>query len=533
MSLQYLNPNSEYARKSNAISINISAARGLLEVMKTNLGPKGTMKMLVGGSGDIRVTKDGNVLLHQMQIQHPTAAMIARTATAQDDILGDGTTTTVLLVGEMLKQSEKYLASKLHPTLLVDGFEMAKEESLKFLDSFKSNPEKLDRELLVGLAKTSLRTKIRPHIADDMAEIVVDAVDTIRRDNQEIDLHMVEVMHMEHRMDSETRLVRGLVLDHGARHPNMKKHVEDAYILTCNISLEFEKTEVNSGFYYSSAQERQKLVDAERRVTDSRVQKVIDLKNQVCKDNNKEFVFITQQGIDPISLDLLQQEGIVGIRRAKRRNMERLTLACGGTAINSVEDLSPEVLGHADRVYEYVLGEEKYTFVEGVQNPFSCTILLKGPNKHTIAQLKDAVRDGLRAVKNTIDDGCVVPGAGSFELACHDHLQEFEKKVSGKAKLGVRAFAESLLAVPKTLAENSGFDAMDVLISLQEQLESGVKVGLDIDTGEALDVETAGIWDNYRVKRQSISASTFTATQLLYVDEIMRAGKGGGNKLAQ
>lgn len=401
MSLQYLNPNSERARKSSAVAINISAARGLLDVMKTNLGPKGTMKMLVGGAGDIRITKDGNVLLHQMQIQHPTAAMIARTATAQDDILGDGTTTTVLLVGEMLKQSEKFLASKLHPTLLVDGFELAKEEALRFLDSFKYAPEKIDRELLVGLARTSLRTKIQAETADSLSEIVVDAVNTIRKEDTPIDLHMVEIMHMEHKMDTETRLVKGLVLDHGARHPNMKKYLEDVYILTCNVSLEFEKTEVNSGFYYSSAQQRQKLVDAERRVTDQRVQTIIDLKNEVCKDGNKNFVVINQQGIDPISLDLLQKAGITALRRAKRRNMERLTLACGGVAVNSLEDISPEVLGHADKVYEHVLGEEKYTFVEGVQNPFSCTILLKGPNKHTIAQLKDAVRDGLRAVKNT------------------------------------------------------------------------------------------------------------------------------------
>lgn len=532
MSVQYLNPNADIARRGSAIAINISAARGLLEVMKTNLGPKGTMKMLVGGAGDIRITKDGNVLLHQMQIQHPTAAMIARTATAQDDILGDGTTSTVLLVGEMLRQCEKYIVSKLHPTLLVDGIEAAKEETLKFLDSFKHSPEKLDKELLVSVARTSLRTKIRPEIADKLAEIVVDAINIIHREDKPIDLHMVEIMHMEHRMDSETKLINGLVLDHGARHPNMKKHAENCFILTCNISLEFEKTEVNSGFYYSSAEQRQKLVDAERRVTDQRVQKIIDLKNEVCK-NGEGFVVINQQGIDPISLDLLQKAGIIALRRAKRRNMERLTLACGGAAINSAEDLSPEVLGHADKVYEHVLGEEKYTFVEGVKNPFSCTILLKGPNKHTIAQLKDAVRDGLRAVKNTIDDGSVVPGAGSFELACHEHLKKFERTVSGKAKLGVRAFAEALLIIPKTLAENSGFDAMDVLISLQESIDSDIKVGLDIHTGEALDVETAGIWDNYRVKRQSISAATFTATQLLYVDEIMRAGKGGGNKIAQ
>ncbi|GFQ93414.1 t-complex protein 1 subunit zeta [Trichonephila clavata] len=215
---------------------------------------------------------------------------------------------------------------------------------------------------------------------------------------------MVEIMQMKHKTDMDTALVRGLVLDHGARHPDMKKKVEDAYILTCNVSLEYEKTEVNAGFFYKTAEEREKLVNAERAFITERVKNIIKLKKQVCDGTNKGFVVINQKGIDPMSLDLLCKEGIVALRRAKRRNMERLTLACG-EAVNSVDDLTPECLGEAGIVYEHVLGEDKFTFVEDLKNPLSVTILIKGPNNHTIMQIKDAVYDGLRAVKNAIEDG--------------------------------------------------------------------------------------------------------------------------------
>jgi len=193
--------------------------------------------------------------------------------------------------------------------------------------------------------------------------------------------------------------------------------------------------------------------------------------------------------------------------------------------MNSVEDLTPDVLGKADSVYEQVLGEEKYTFVEGVRNPFSCTILIKGPNKHTIEQIKDAVRDGLRAVKNTIEDGVVVPGAGAFQLACHADVLRFKEQVTGRAKLGVQAYADALLVVPKVLAENSGFDAIDTIIKLQEEFAKGHIVGIDLVTGEPMDPCEEGIWDQYRAVRQILHSSSVVATQILLVDEIMKAGK--------
>ncbi|KAI4814213.1 hypothetical protein KUCAC02_003416 [Chaenocephalus aceratus] len=481
-----LNPKAEVARAQAALAVNISAARGLQDVLKSNLGPKGTMKMLVSGAGDIKLTKDGNVLLHEMQIQHPTASLIAKVATAQDDITGDGTTSNVLIIGEMLKQADMYVSEGLHPRIIAEGFESAKEKALALLEDLKVTKE-MDRETLIHVARTSLRTKVYAELADLLTEAVVDAVLAITKPNEPIDLYMVEIMEMKHKTDCDTQLIRGLVLDHGARHPDMKKRVEDAYILTCNLSLEYEKTEVNSGFFYKSAGEREKL-------------KIISFKNKVCPNGEKGFVVINQKGIDPFSLDTLAKEGIVALRRAKRRNMERLTLACGGIAMNSIEDLTPECLGHAGLVYEHTLGEEKYTFIEDCSNPRSVTLLVKGPNKHTLTQIKDAVRDGLRAVKNAIEDGCVVPGAGAFEVAVAD-------------------------VIPKVLAVNSGYDPQETLLKLQtEYKESGQCVGVDLSTGEPMVAGEAGVWDNYSVKKQLLHSCTVIASNILLVDEIMRAG---------
>ncbi|KAJ5943973.1 Chaperone tailless complex polypeptide 1 [Penicillium verrucosum] len=522
---QLLNPKAESRRRGEALKVNIGAGEGLQDVLKSNLGPSGTLKMLVDGAGAIKLTKDGNVLLREMQIQNPTAVMIARAATAQDDITGDGTTSVVLLVGELLKQAERHISEGLHPRVITDGYEIAKTEALKFLENFKLE-RPIDRELLLSVARTSLSTKLNGALAEKLTPDIVDAVLAIHRAPEKPDLHMVEIMTMQHRSSSDTQLIRGLALDHGARHPDMPKRVENAFILTLNVSLEYEKSEINSGFYYSNAEQRDKLVESERKFVDAKLQKIVELKKEVCgNDPNKGFVVINQKGIDPLSLDVLVKNGIFALRRAKRRNMERLQLVCGGTAQNSVEDLSPDVLGWAGLVYEHQLGEEKFTFVEEVKDPKSVTILIKGPNGHTITQVKDAVRDGLRSVYNTIVDGCVIPGAGAFQVACAVHLQSqaFTKTVKGKAKWGVGAFADALLIIPKTLAANSGHDIQDSLAALHDEATDGNTVGLDLATGEPMDPIQEGVFDSFRVLRNCIASSTGIAANLLLCDELLKA----------
>ncbi|KAG6832634.1 T-complex protein 1 subunit zeta [Tricholoma furcatifolium] len=555
-SIELINPKAESVRRAAALQVNTNGAMGLANVVKSNLGPRGTLKMLVDGAGQIKMTKDGKVLLSEMQIQNPTAAMIARTAVAQDDQVGDGTTSVVLLVGELLKQADRYISEGVHPTVVAEGFDLAKKEALAFLDTFKQ-PNKLDRATLINVANTSLSTKLSASMAKQLSADVVDAVAAIRpalkskggdsgaeavflinvcplgeQWQEPIDLHMIEIMKMQHRTASETQLVRGLVLDHGARHPDMPKRLENAFILTLNVSLEYEKTEVNSSFFYSNAEQREKLVESERKFTDAKVRKIIELKNLVCdqavdaKDKRKSFVVVNQKGIDPLSLDLLAKNGIFALRRAKRRNMERLQLVCGGIAQNSVDDLTPSVLGWAGLVYEHTLGEEKFTFIEEVKDPKSVTLLIKGPNAHTIQQIQDALRDGLRAVKNAIEDEALIPGAGAFEVACSAHLSgPVKKSAKGRVKMGVQAFADALLIIPKTLAQNGGFDVQDVVVALQDEQAEGNTVGIDLQSGEPFDPTVEGIWDNYRVKRQMLHSCSVIAVNLLSTDEILRAGR--------
>lgn len=538
MSLSFVNPGGQQARKATALTINIGAARGLQEVLKTNLGPKGTMKMLVSGAGLIKITKDGNTLLGEMQIQHPTASLIARTATATDDTTGDGSTSTVLVIGELLRQCERWIQDGLHPRILTEGFHVAKQEALRFLETCKVPiPADSKREYLTNVARTALATKVGANFKDQLAEAVVDAVTSVVPDDgTPIDLHMVEVMHMKHRLMTDTTCINGVVLDHGGRNDGMPKYLENAYILTCNVSLEYEKSELTAGFYYKDPAKKAEMAAAERKSTDERCRQIIELKNQVCtKENGRTFVVINQKGIDPIALEMLAREGILALRRAKRRNMERLVLACGGEAVNSTENMTVDILGEAQLVQEHQIGDDKYTYVESARKAKSVTLLIKGPDEHTINQIKDAVRDGLRAVKNAFEDDCVIAGAGALEVACHSHLMSFSETVIGKQKIGVRAFAEGLLVIPKTLAENSGLDVQQALITLQEAStearKNGKWAGMRIDNGDVLDPIAAGIFDNFAVKKSLLESCGIIAAQLLLVDEIMKAGRrgAGGN----
>ena len=244
----------------------------------------------------------------------------------------------------------------------------------------------------------------------------------------------------------------------------------------------------------------------------------------------QSFVMVNQKGIDALCLDIFAKENILCLRRAKRRNMERMTLACGGSPIHSIEDMDESQLGYAGKVSEVTMGDDKFTFVEECKTPKSCTLLLQGPNSYTIAQIQDAVRDGLRAAKNSIEDKALVPGGGAFEIAAHMHLRDVTTKATrGRAKLGVQAYADALLVVPKTLAENSGFDVQDAILNLTDEREAtGLAVGFDCETGKPMIPADEGIWDNVRVKRQCLYLATVLANQLLLVDEVMKAGKQMG-----
>ncbi|GAV52896.1 hypothetical protein ZYGR_0AI01780 [Zygosaccharomyces rouxii] len=539
MSLQLLNPKAESLRREAALRVNVTSAEGLQSVLETNLGPKGTLKMLVDGAGNIKLTKDGKVLLTEMQIQSPTAVLIARAAAAQDEITGDGTTSVVCLVGELMKQAYRYVQEGVHPRVITDGFDVARKETLRYLNEYKvarDEEKDVDREFLLQVARSSLATKVGVELTEVLTPIVTDAVLNVwNREDDSLDLYMVELMQMQHLSPKDTKFVKGLVLDHGGRHPDMPQKVENAYVLILNVSLEYEKTEVNSGFFYSSAEQRDKLAASERSFVDSKLKKIIDLKNEVCGlDDKKGFVIINQKGIDPMCLDVLAKHNILALRRAKRRNMERLQLVTEGEAQNSVDDLSPSVLGFSESVHQETIGDEKFTYVTGNKNPKSCTILIKGSTHYALNQTKDAVRDGMRAVANVIRDKTVVPGAGAFFIAASRHLKTCNMNklgAKGKMKNGVEAFAEALLVIPKTLVKNSGFDALDVLALCEDELNDAQEadqrrfVGVDLKLGDSCDPTIEGIWDSFRVIRNAINGASGIAGNLLLCDELLRAGR--------
>ena len=444
-----LNSNAELYRHGQALSMNLNACHSLSDILKTNLGPSGTIKMLVGGAGDVQITKDGNVLLKNLTIIHPTAMLVARAAVAQDENTGDGTTSSVLLIDGILKQCERRLYEGVHPRVLTSGIEEARDEAIRFISNYKIKQE-VNRNVLLQVAQSSLCTKLPNELVPKLTEIVTDAILSIYRPGEKVNLFMVEQLSMMSKLASETALIKGLVLDHGLRHPLMKRDMRNVFILICNVSLEFENTEVNTAFSTKAADMREKMADAERKFVDSKVQKIIDLKNKVCTEG-QDFLIVNMKGIDLPSLELLYKAGISALRRAKQRNMERLTLACGGRQMNSVEDLKPDCLGYAGHVWETVLGEDHWTYIEEVKDPKSVTILMRGPNNHTLKQIQDAVRDGLRAVNNTIEDGALLPGAGAFEISLSRHLNEYVKTVTGKNRIGVQAFSEALLELPRTL----------------------------------------------------------------------------------
>ncbi|KMZ92228.1 T-complex protein 1, zeta subunit [Plasmodium vivax Mauritania I] len=542
MSIHLLNKKADSLRSTNVLLTNINASKGMYDIIKSNLGPKGSYKMLVSSSGAIKITKDGNVLLNEMMIQHPTASMLSRICSSIDETLGDGSSSNLIVATSLIYLSEKYiLYESIHPRIITQGFDQAKAILLDVLESMKipiNVKEHFDKELLYNVAKTCVRTKLPIVLADKLADDLVESIKIIYSPEKQIDLHMVEVVDVKKNMSINTKLVRGMVLDHGCRHPNMPNKLTKCFTLVLNVSLEYEKSEVFSSFVYSTAEDRDKLVASERKFTDDKVKKIIELKKSLIERKFKEtnemynFAVFNQKGIDPISLDLLAKENIMALRRIKRRNLERIVLCCGGNACNNVYDLSEEDVGFAGLVYEICINDEKYTFIEDVVNPKSCTLYIQAPNDYTIKQIKDAIRDGLRSIKNCIEDQCVISGAGSFEIAAYCKLKEEEKKIRGKQKFSFDVYANSLLNIPKILLENSGLDIHETLFNAIDKYmaDQSEPLGVDLDTGEPIVAHLKGIYDNYCVKKQIISIATAISQQILLVDEIIRAGKSMGEE---
>jgi len=506
------------------------AVKGLEEVMRSSLGPLGKLKMLVSASGAIKLTKDGSTLLKEMEIRHPVTKVVANTVALQNRVVGDGSTSLVILIANILYGAEKLVSEGVHSSFLIEGVLIAFQNAVAMLEEMKIAAD-LSRPLMVNVAQSCVRTKLHGHLGQIISEQIVDALTCIYdRETNRIDLHMVELMAMKHKTARDTELVRGIVMDHAARHPFMPNEARNCFILTANVSMEYEKTVVNAKVNYASAEHRESMAEGERSYIDKRAHQIVALKNQVCK-GNEGFVVLNQGGIDPICLEILAKAGIIALRRVKRRNLERITLCCGGTAVSSTENLRASVLGHAGHVRQMNVGEERYTIVDEVQNPKSVTLLVKGPNDYTIAQINEAIHGGLMAVQQTMRDQFLLPGACAVELAIVRRLHRLAagQLAGAKQKLGIDVFCDALEAIPKALAANAGFDTQDLLLANAAVPPADDKkpLGVNINSGELCDAVERGVYDSYSAKINVYQAAVMMCKNLMSVDAVIKSAPEG------
>ncbi|XP_059832532.1 T-complex protein 1 subunit zeta-like [Hypanus sabinus] len=506
------------------LAINVAAARALQNMMRTNLGPKGTVKMLVSEAGDIRITKSGGLLLRSLRQQHPAASFIAQTVLSMNDRTGDGATSAVLLVGEMLKEAERYVSQGVHPRIIVEGLKAAKKEAIYCLDELW---EDVDKSIMQKVARTSIGTKVCAELAEILAEPVATAVNSVSQSREPVDLKRVHLVAMGHELEQDVRLVNGVVLEQRGRHPDKKWRKEDAFVLAFNVALKQENRKHSSRYFYIDAGRKQRSAEAERRVIRENVRKIIALKWDVCGNSEKSFIVVNQKGIDPVALGEFASEGIVALWSVKKSDVEMLPLGCGGRVVSSLQDLSAECLGHAGLVYQETQGGSTYTFFEQCDDPRCVSLLIRDSNEHTLAQVKEAVLHGMRAVKNSVDDGSAMPGAGAVEIRIRNQLVHHRgTEMKGAALLGFQAFAEAILTIPKTLVENAGLDPYEVVSkALDAEEQTTIPVGIDLSSGELFQDWQTPVWDNCLVKHQLIHTSTAIVCNLLLVDGIVGTDK--------
>ena len=501
----------------DAQRMNILAGKVLAETVRTTLGPKGMDKMLVDGLGDIVVTNDGVTILKEMDIEHPAAKMLVEVAKTQEDEVGDGTTTAVIIAGELLKKAEGLLDMDIHPTIIAMGYRQAAEKAQEILNVISIDAE--DRETLMKVAMTAMTGKGTEKAREPLAELVVGAVKQVE-DDGEIDQDHIKIEKKDGATIDDSQLVNGVIIDKEPVHPGMPKKMEDARIALLNSAIEVKETEV----------------DAEIRITDpAQMQAFIEQEEQMIKDMVNKIadagatVLFCQKGIDDLAQHYLAKAGIMAVRRVKKSDMEKLARATGATVVSNIEDLDFEDLGLAGSVAEKKISGEAMIFVEDCKDPKSVTLLIRGSTQHVVDEIERAIEDAIGVVAATIEDGKVVAGGGAAEISIAKGLKEYADTISGREQLAVTAFAEALEVVPKTLAENAGLDSIDALVDLRAAHEKSLYMGLNVFKGEVTDMYRAGVIEPHRVKKQAIQSAAEAAEMILRIDDVI-ASTGAGRE---
>jgi len=503
---------------------NIMAARIVAEILRSTLGPRGMDKMLIDSLGDITITNDGATILDEVEVEHPAAKMMVEVAKAQDDEVGDGTTTAVVLAGELLKRAEDLLDQNIHPTIIVSGFRKAAQRARELLHEVAKPVDLDDRATLKKVVMTSMASKAVGGAKEHLAELAIDAIRQItekRGDKLVADVDQVQVVKKEGKSLLDTELVKGIIIDKEVVHPGMPKRVENARIALLNCPLEIEKTEFDAEIRIRAPEQMKAFLDQEMKMLREMVEKI--------KAVGANVVFC-QKGIDDVAQHYLAKEGILAVRRVKKSDMEKLSRATGARIVTNLDDLKPEDLGYAELVEERKIGEDKMVFVEGCKDPKSVAILIRGGLERMVDEAERAVHDALCVLSDVVDCPEIVAGGGAIEVELARRLRDYATEIGGREQMAIEAFADALEVIPKTLAENAGLDPIDVMVALRHAHSEGkVAHGVDVfetDPKKAVkDMAELGVLEPVKVKEQAIKAATEVACMILRIDDVIAAGK--------
>jgi len=517
-----LGEDSQRTSGKDAQSMNITAAQAVAEAVRTTLGPKGMDKMLVDDAGGVVVTNDGVSILDEMDIEHPAANMIVEVAQTQEDEVGDGTTTAVVISGELLSEAEDLIDQDIHASILAQGYRQAAEKAKDILEeqAIEVGPE--DTEMLKKVAGTAMTGKGAESSKDILSELVVKAVQSVA-DDGEVDTDNVQLEVVVGGATDESELVEGVIIDKERVHDNMPFAVEDADIALLDTAIEVPETELDTEVNVTDPDQLQQFLDQE----EAQLKEMVDDLKEAGAD-----VVVTQKGIDDMAQHYLAQEGILAVRRAKKSTIQALSRSTGARIISNIADVNAEDLGFAGSVAQKDVAGDERIFVEDVEDAKAVTMILRGGTEHVADEVKRAIQDSLGVVAATLEDGKVLPGGGAPETQVALGLRDYADSVGGREQLAVESFADAIDVVPRTLAENAGLDPIDSLVDLRSQHDGGAtSAGLDAYTGEVVDMEEDGVVEPLRVKTQAIESATEAAVMILRIDDVIAAGdlKGGGD----
>ena len=509
------------SRGREAQRSNITAAKIISEVVKSTLGPRGMDKMLVDSLGDVTVTNDGATILSEIDVQNPAAKMMVEVAKTQDDEVGDGTTTAVMLAGELLKGAEELIDDNIHVTTIVSGYKKGADEAVKALEAIAQTVDLDDKSKLKPAAMTALHSKNVGGARDHLAEIAVDAVKQVieqRGEKLVADVDNIQIVKKIGKSVLDTQLIRGIVVDKEVVHPGMPKRIKNPKIALLNSAIEVEKTEFSAEIRISDPEQMKAFLDEETNMMKNMVEKV---------KSSGANVLLCQKGIDDVAQHYLAKEGIMAVRRIKESDMEKLARATGGKVVTNIEGLTGKELGTAGQAEERRLGEDKMVFIEDCKNPRSVSVLIRGGLERSVDEAERAVNDALYVIADIVNKNKIVAGGGATEVEVAKRLREYAVKIGGREQLAIEKFAEAMESIPKYLAENAGLDPIDIMVALKSAHADpkGYSIGVDVYSGKTKDMLAEGVIEPIRVKEQAIRSAVEAASMILRVDDVIAAGK--------